>query len=101
MHRKKQSRMAEWVSALVRLVRRNRGLHSAPRGGDPFPTGPQETYREEDPFGWMAGPELPPLPPGGRLHPYPRTDDTRFDLPVVPVYPARPYLNPILNGSER
>jgi hypothetical protein len=67
-------------ATVVRLFRRSRGIHNAPRGGDPFPTGPTPVYHR--------------APEG---HPYPRVDDTRFDMPALR---ARPYVNPVIPAER-
>jgi hypothetical protein len=74
---------------LAGLLRRRRGMHNAPRGGDPFPTGPMDRYAP-DPYARMARKDQPPLPRGARYHPYRSNDLTMVDLPAVS---ARPYVD--------
>lgn len=93
-------RRLTWWEKLFALFGRNKGIHKAPRGGDPFPTGPLPMY-ERDPFAHMA---LNPPPPQRRYprgpNPYPTAPnaETMVDLQALT---GRPYLNPILTGSER
>jgi hypothetical protein len=118
---RRPSRLAEWCSALVRLFRRPKGMHNAPRGGDLFPSGPQEVY-EPDLFGRMGGDPRPyprepyrhdpfahmaltPPPPQRRYprgaYPYAAAPNAQTMVDMRALDAGRPYLNPVLKGGER